>query len=189
MTNKIILMIGGPATGKTTVGKILAKHFGLPFFSKDGVKEPIFDYVGCPTSIENESPLSGTKMDDAAQAILFHLLEMQISVNKGCLFDSTFGKSHVEELNRIFKHYDHKPIQIVCYAKKNILKERYYNRAINSLRHPGHLDTVLAESFEKINSLYNAKKPLDLSSYNFLIDTSANNDKEINDIILSIDKI
>ena len=102
MTNKIILMIGGPATGKTTVGKILAKHFGLPFFSKDGVKEPIFDYVGCPTSIENESPLSGAKMDDAARAILFHLLEMQISANKGCLFDSTFGKSHVEELNRSF---------------------------------------------------------------------------------------
>ena len=39
MSNKIILMIGGPATGKTTVGKILAKHFGLPYFSKDGVKQ------------------------------------------------------------------------------------------------------------------------------------------------------
>ena len=70
---------------KTTVGKILAKHFGLPYFSKDGVKEPIFDHVGCPTSIENETPLSGIKMDDAAQAILIHLLKMQISANK-CIF-------------------------------------------------------------------------------------------------------
>ena len=189
MSNKIILMIGGPATGKTTVGKILAKHFGLPYFSKDGVKEPIFDHVGCPTSIENETPLSGIKMDDAAQAILIYLLEMQISAKKGCLIDSTFGESHVEVLNKIFKKLDYKPIQVVCYAEKNILKERYYNRSINNLRHPGHLDSFLADSFENINSRFNVNRPLNLYSSNFEVDTSTNNDKEIKNIILSIEKL
>ena len=126
-------------------------------------------------------------MDDAAQAILIHLLKMQISANKGCLIDSTFGESHVEVLNKIFKHLNYKPIQVVCYAEKNILKERYYNRSINNLRHPGHLDNVLADSFEKINSRFNVTRPLNLNSSNFEVDTSANNDKEIKDIILSID--
>ena len=123
MSNKIILMIGGPATGKTTVGKILAKHFGLPYFSKDGVKEPIFDHVGCPTSIENKTPLSGIKMDDAAQAILIHLLKMQISANKGYLIDSTFGESHVEVLNKIFKHLNYKQYKLFVSQKRIYLKK------------------------------------------------------------------
>ena len=52
-------MVGGPATGKTTIGRRLADYYKLTYMSKDGVKEPIFDNVGCPTSIENDSPLSG----------------------------------------------------------------------------------------------------------------------------------
>ena len=138
--------------------------------------------------MEKDSPLSGIKMDDAAQAILIHLLKMQISANKGCLIDSTFGESHVEVLNKIFKHLNYKPIQVVCFAEKNILKERYYDRSINNLRHPGHLDSVLA-TLLKNNSRFNVNSPLNLYSSNFEINTSSNNDKKIKDLILSIEKL
>jgi dephospho-CoA kinase len=40
----LILLHGGPATGKTTLGLRLAETFGVPYISKDGVKEPIFDH-------------------------------------------------------------------------------------------------------------------------------------------------
>ena len=76
-------MIGGPATGKTTIGRRLANYYKLTYISKDGVKEPIFDHVGCPTSIENDTPLSGIKMDDAAQAILLYIIESHVEAETG----------------------------------------------------------------------------------------------------------
>jgi len=57
MKDMIFIMQGGPATGKTTVGQRLARSLKIPYFSKDGVKEPIFDDVGCPVAFETDEPL------------------------------------------------------------------------------------------------------------------------------------
>ena len=157
--------------------------------SKDGVKEPIFDHVGCPISIENDSPLSGIKMDDAAQSILLYLIEAHVEADSGCLIDSTFGDNHVPHLNELINRYDFKPIQVVCSAEKEILKKRYYNRANQNLRHPGHLDKILADSFEEINEMFNINKPLTLDSHNFKVDTSEFKEENFNRLIDSINNI
>ena len=39
-------MLGGPATGKTTVSTKLARSLQIPYLSKDGIKEVIFDRGG-----------------------------------------------------------------------------------------------------------------------------------------------
>ena len=182
-------MVGGPATGKTTIGSRLADYYKLTYMSKDGVKEPIFDHVGCPTSIENDSPLSGIKMDDAAQSILLYLIETHVQADSGCVIDSTFGDNHVPHLNKLINRYDFKPIQVVCSAEKEILKKRYYNRANQNLRHPGHLDKILADSFEEINEMFNINKPLNLDSHNFKVDTSDFKEENFNRLIDSINDI
>ena len=182
-------MIGGPATGKTTIGRRLANYYKLTYISKDGVKEPIFDHVGCPTSIENDTPLSGIKMDAAAQAILLYIIESHVEAETGCLIDSTFGESHVPHLKKIINRYNYKPIQVVCCAEKTILKERYHNRANKNLRHPGHLDHILADSFEEINKMFNINNPLSLDSHNFVIDTSNFKEEDFNGLIESINDI
>ncbi len=182
-------MIGGPATGKTTIGRRLANYYKLTYISKDGVKEPIFDHVGCPTSIETDSPLSGVKMDAAAQAILFYLIEAHVEAETGCLIDSTFVESHVPHLKNIFDRYNCKPIQVVCSAEKKILKKRYQNRANKNLRHPGHLDHILADSFEEINKMFNVNNPLSLDSHNFVIDTSKFKEEDFDSLIESINDI
>ena len=43
--SNILFLQGGPATGKTTLGKKVAKEFQFPYFSKDNIKELIFDYI------------------------------------------------------------------------------------------------------------------------------------------------
>jgi len=182
-------MVGGPATGKTTIGRKLADYYKLAYMSKDGVKEPIFDHVGHPTSLENDSPLSGIKMDDAAQSILMYLIEEHVNSNTGCLIDSTFGKSHVPNLKKLFNHYNFKPIQVVCFAEIEILRKRYHNRANQNLRHPGHLDKILADSFEKINEMFNINKPLTLDSHNFKVDTSSFTEEDFDSLIDSINVI
>lgn len=42
----VVLVTGAPASGKSTVGRQLARALGLPFFAKDVFKETLFDALG-----------------------------------------------------------------------------------------------------------------------------------------------
>lgn len=88
-THTIIIMQGGPTTGKTTIGTRLAASLKIPYYSKDGVKEPIFDDIGCPTEWETDHPLSGRKMDDACSS---HLLVLTEIVGNSC--DHEYASGH-----------------------------------------------------------------------------------------------
>ena len=114
MVNTILIMQGGPATGKTTLGKQIAAALRIPYLSKDGVKEPIFDHLGCPTAWETDEPLSGKKMDDAANAILFYLIRVQLQTGRNCLINSTFKAPNTPALLDIQSQYPFTPIQILC---------------------------------------------------------------------------
>ena len=41
-----ILVSGLPATGKSTMAAYLSKQLGIPVFSKDAIKERLFDTLG-----------------------------------------------------------------------------------------------------------------------------------------------
>ena len=117
--SNIIILQGGPATGKTTLGKKVAKEFQFPYFSKDNIKELIFDYIGLPTTPalfsdntsqntsddENEGKLSGMKMDEASVAILFQLIEAHIQVKKSCIIDCTFDEIHSSTFKKLKSKY------------------------------------------------------------------------------------
>ncbi|CAI0859160.1 AAA family ATPase [Serratia quinivorans] len=42
----VILVNGIPASGKSTLARALAQHFGLPYLSLDGIKEPFMAQLG-----------------------------------------------------------------------------------------------------------------------------------------------
>ena len=149
-TNTIIIMQGGPATGKTTLGKRLAASLGIPYFSKDGVKEPIFDHIGCPTDWETDHPLSGRRMDDAANAILFYLLEQQLQAGCEFVVDSTLAAHHVPLLRELNSRYPFTPIQVVCRADAAEMTRRQRRRAETSERHLGHLDQRRSDAFDAV---------------------------------------
>lgn len=47
MTSAVVVLVNGlPASGKTTLGRTLARHLGLPLFSKDVIKETHADMLG-----------------------------------------------------------------------------------------------------------------------------------------------
>ena len=71
MPNKPVLVIisGPPATGKTSLGRRLARQFDLPFFHKDGIKETLFDALEYP----DEDP--ARKLGYASALLLYHIAE------------------------------------------------------------------------------------------------------------------
>ena len=199
--SNIIILQGGPATGKTTLGKKVAKEFQLPYFSKDNIKELIFDYIGLPTTPalfsdntsqntsddENEGKLSGMKMDEASVAILFQLIEANIQVKKSCIIDCTFDEIHSSTFKKLKSKYFFFPIQIYCYADLDALSQRYKERAETRERHPGHFDNLLLQSFLEDPSRYDLG-PLDIEGAMFSINTTNHSSKDYDQLIDSISK-
>ena len=199
--SNIIILQGGPATGKTTLGKKVAKEFQFPYFSKDNIKELIFDYIGLPTTPalfsdntsqntsddENEGKLSGMKMDEASVAILFQLIEAHIQVKKSCIIDCTFDEIHSSTFKKLKSKYFFFPIQIYCYADLDVLSQRYKERAETRERHPGHFDNLLLQSFLEDPSRYDLQ-PIDIAGAMFSINTTTHTPKDYDKLIVSISK-
>jgi predicted kinase len=99
----LILLHGGPATGKTTLGLRLAETFGIPYFSKDGVKEPIFDHLGLPVAWETDDGLSGRDVDEASKTILIYIVEALLVARASCIIDSTFLAPHAPRFQSLHR--------------------------------------------------------------------------------------
>ena len=144
----LILLNGGPATGKTTVGLRLAKTFGIPYFSKDGVKEPIFDEVGLPVAWETEDGLSGRAMNEASQTILIYIIEELLASSTSCIIDSTFQAHHAPRLQSLLKRHSFRLVQIHCRTEAGVLRRRWESRMTSGERHEGHRDFELARRLD-----------------------------------------
>jgi predicted kinase len=187
-TKTIIMMQGAPASGKTTIGKRVAASLGLPYFNKDGVKEPIFDYVGCPADWETDHPLSGRKMDDAANAILFYLLETQLQAGCECVIDSTFAAHHEPAFRALRSRYPFTPVQIVCRADAAELTRRNRRRAESGERHPGHLDQHRSHGFDAVE-MERLYPPLDIGGHVLDADTTDFEEDDFRRLLESIESI
>ena len=197
----ILILQGGPATGKTTLGMKIAADLQFPYFSKDGIKEPIFDFVGCPTtpaildkfsncpSIDYDSgdPLSGMKMEEASVAILLRLIEAHIRVGKSCVIDCTFGEVHESAFRELQSDCFFYPIQVYCHADTVELSRRYRQRAESGERHPGHFDHLLYESFSRNPSGWDLR-PLEIGGAVFSIDTTDSTENDYNQLLQAICK-
>lgn len=63
----LIVVSGLPASGKSTVARILAHDLQLPVVDKDTILKALFDSLGCPT------PADRTRLSRASDEVLFAL--------------------------------------------------------------------------------------------------------------------
>mgnify|MGYP001319387733 CR=1 FL=1 len=171
-------MLGGPATGKTTISTRLARSLHIPCFSKDGVKEPMFDDVGMPVAVETDESLSGRKMDNAAISILFYLIEKQLESDSPFVVDCNFRPQHSVTMRSIISRYALTPVQILCQAEGKELANRYRRRAETGERHQGHRDKILAQKFNLDELSYLYQNPLDIGGH--VLELDSTNFKEEN---------
>ena len=144
----LILLHGGPATGKTTVGLRLAETFGFPYLSKDGVKEPIFDHVGLPIAWETDDGLSGRAMNEASQTILIYIIEALLIARTSCIIDSTFQAHHAPQFRSLIERHSFRLVQIHCRTGEGELRRRLEGRAASGERHAGHRDHEIMQRLD-----------------------------------------
>jgi predicted kinase len=127
----LVVVTGPPASGKTTIARALAERSELPLFSKDDVKELLFDELGVGDRDWSR------KLGRAVFALLLHAAAVELRAGRSLVLEANFAAGESE--SRFAELPPHRLVQVHCSAPAELLLERFRQRA----RHPGHLDTSM----------------------------------------------
>jgi len=180
MKNKIILVGGYCAAGKSTFSLKLSQMFNIPCFNKDIIKEVLGDGFG------PENNMVEKKGSTATFLLMLHIAECFLQTEKICILESNFKSREMEQINMLLEKYNCECLTFIFKGDFDILFDRYMKRDIAGKRHwvhntagenldnfrDGHLQlgigetgigqtiTIDATSFAKVNykDLFNAAK-------------------------------
>ncbi|MFE4469072.1 AAA family ATPase [Leifsonia sp. NPDC056824] len=140
----LILVVGRPASGKTTVSTAIADRWGLPVVSKDGLKEVLFDTLGA-----GDREWSMT-LGRASFALLDYVVERQLQAGAPFVVDAAFNAAYEDAKFQAWQaQYGFTTIQVHCTAPADELVRRFEQRARDGSRHPGHGDHAWVEQFRE----------------------------------------
>lgn len=142
----VLIVVGGwPGAGKTTLAWRLGERIRVPVFTKDDVKERLFDTVGVGDREWSK------RLGRAAIAILEHQLEATlgagVSVVGECNWDAELSEP---QLGGIVERTGAVPFVVTVQADPEVIRERYAQRAERGERHPGHLDELLVDELAEL---------------------------------------
>lgn len=134
MARKLIVISGGVAAGKTTMGVRLERDLRIPLLTKDDIKEMLFDRL--PQSDRSWSRVQGRM----AIAMMFAGAEELLKADQPLIIESLFhpelGKHDLQEL---LNTTGAELREVYCHASPEIRARRWQQRTRTS-RHRNHLD-------------------------------------------------
>lgn len=128
-----ILITGAPASGKSTVARALGEELGLPVFSKDDLKEILFDALGFSSREEK------VRLGEAATRILYDAARRTLRAGQSVILENNFENASKEGLLRLLEDCPCKTITVRLEADLRTLYARYAERNNSPLRHRGHV--------------------------------------------------
>jgi predicted kinase len=132
---QLLIITGRPAAGKSTLSKWLSKELGIPFVSKDNVREVLFSVLGWKD--RKWAQLLGRASID----IMFYFAEMHLEVGCSLILDNSFDpRLSTPRFVALINKHNAETIQLVCNSDQETLFNRFRERAKADDRHPGHGD-------------------------------------------------
>ena len=130
----LVIVSGAPGAGKTTLGQAISARVGLPFLSKDELKEAMGDELGAPGDVP-----ASQRLGLAAYRILYAVTARILEAGGGAVIESNFRRGVSEpELRAIVELADARLVH--CWAPAATVQARYAQRFERGDRHPVHLD-------------------------------------------------
>lgn len=138
----VILVVGRPASGKTTLAEALARRFDLPLLAKDAFKEILFERIGV------RDRAWSTTVGRAAFALLDHAIEQQLRARAPFVIEANYDPRFEDGKFQVWQHrFGFRALQIRCIAPDDVLLQRFVERSRSGLRHVGHADVGSEDEF------------------------------------------
>lgn len=129
----VILITGHPATGKTTLARVLAAELALPLLYRDGLKETLADTLGWSDDTWS------LKLGAATWELLYHLVETMLRANVSHVAESNFSPKYASpRWQQLYARFQPQIIQVRCEADPEIVIARNQGRVEKGERHPIH---------------------------------------------------
>lgn len=137
----LVVVTGHPASGKSSAAEHLGGELGLVVFSKDAIKERLFDVLG--TGDEDWSH----KLGLASILVLQDQAEAVLAAGASAIIESPFDAELASvELRELLERTGAACVRVVIQADAEELARRYGERFGSDERHPGHDVAVLGPS-------------------------------------------
>lgn len=162
---KLILIMGELAAGKSTLAGQIAARYKIPAFTKDSIKELLCDHIGY-TNREENLKLSFLTFD-----ILFRLFESFSEAGRSLILESNFRQNELDRLKAAAEKAGYETLTIFLTGDLHELHRRYLQRASSGGRHPAHLTQNL-ERFEDFAAVSQNTVPKNLFGQVITIDTT-----------------
>ena len=166
MNRTLIVVTGPPCAGKTTLAAQLGRALSLPAVHRDALKEILFDTLGVKDRAWSRE-VGGSSYD-----LLFSFLESLLKAGYPCIAESNFEVGRTStRLKNLCETYNFTPIEILCTAETETLRERYLARLESGQRHEGHVDHL---NLDDISTRWanNQHGSLGLGGHSIRVDTT-----------------
>ncbi|MDR1803149.1 MAG: ATP-binding protein [Treponema sp.] len=154
MNNKIIIVGGYCATGKSVFARKLSGLLNIPCFIKDVIKEVLGDGFG------PENDMVEKKGSAATFLLMLHIAERFLQTGNVCILESNFKAREIEQLKVLLEKYNAECLTYIFKGDFDVLFERYMKRDTAEKRHwvhntagetaenfrEGHLQTGIGET-------------------------------------------
>lgn len=132
----VLIITGPPASGKSTLGRQLARKLALPFLAKDMFKEILFDHLGW------SDPEWSRRLGAASMDLLYRTAAALLEAGESVALEANFySEWDTPKLVKLAEVSGCRFVQVVCTASKSTLAERYRHRSVTGERHPGHTES------------------------------------------------
>ena len=178
----MIIATGELAAGKTTYGKKIAETLQIPFFSKDSIKELLYDAL-----IDGEADYeTKRKLGATSYKVFYYVLEEQMKSGKSFIAESNFVKESVPIIDELLQKYNYKCIVVRFEGDLNVLHKRFLEREKLDERHPGLRSNGVFEDFERFKETATKSKEFKISDNEILVDTTDFEKVDFEDIMNQI---
>lgn len=134
---KLLLLTGDIAAGKTTFSNQLAQRYRCAVFQKDTVKELLSDRIGFETRQQNKA------LSLAAVDMLCHAFSRVAPTGRDLILEANFHEDELLRLHAIARESQYAVLTLVLRGDVEVLYRRYLHRMNEESRHPAHLATTL----------------------------------------------